>query len=275
MNRIAQNLLLGLLSGLLVWGVTRLSAPQDQSAPQPAPSPVPAPQPEPRPDPDRRRPLRPWRDEEPSLQLGPASAVAQSLGAEPLGPGGLEPQIDYPDPQWMKNIGSKRDGAGMCVFTSFEHAARWAGLEEFRGFRDWCAERYPGGGYPEKLAKLIQAYCSAKEIPSERFSLDRDVIQYEGPSPELLETALRQGLLPCCTLYYSPRYGRGRIYHMVNCAHFDGQNAAILDNNFQPLEWASREETLRRVKLDGKLWIVVLLKPGPPPLPRPARTAPN
>jgi len=181
--------------------------------------------------------------------------------AEPLGPNGLEPQIDFPDPQWMKNIGSKVDGSGMCVFTSYEMMCRWAGLEEFRGFRDWCAGKYPGGGYPEKLDRLIQAYCKEKGIKTPT------TIQYEGGSPELAQVALKQGLLPCVTLYRSPRYGRGTIYHMVNCAHLDDHNGAILDNNFQPLEWASRDETLNRVKLNGKLWAVVIVADPPPPFP--------
>ena len=78
--------------------------------------------------------------------------IAPAFAAGPAAPDGTEPQIDYPDDDWLKNVGSRLDGAGMCVFTSFEHSCRWAGLDEFRGFRDWCAQRYPGGGYPEKLA---------------------------------------------------------------------------------------------------------------------------
>jgi hypothetical protein len=185
---------------------------------------------------------------------------ATAYAAGPPAPDGTEPHVDYPDEQWMRNIGSKIDGAGMCVFTSFEHSCRWAGLEEFRGFRDWCARNYRGGGYPEKLQKLVNDYCKAKSIPQPL------VVQYEGSSPEVLESALRNGYLPCVTLYGSPRY-RGRIYHMVNCAHLDGKQGAVLDNNFQPLEWADRETTLRRMKLNGRLWVAVVLHYGPPPFP--------
>lgn len=182
------------------------------------------------------------------------------------------PQVDFPTWEWMRNVGHEKDQAGMCVFTSFEHAARWAGFEEFRGFRDWCAKTRNnpdgGGGYPEKLYALVKKYCQAKGISPAVFDPDRHLIQYEGPSPEILEAALRNGWLPCVTLYSSPRYGRGTIYHMVNCAHLDGSVGAILDNNFQPLEWASRQETLQRVKLKGSLWCAVLVRPGPPSLPR-------
>ncbi|HEV3143069.1 MAG TPA: hypothetical protein VGZ47_04205, partial [Gemmataceae bacterium] len=55
--------------------------------------------------------------------------------------------VDLPASQHIKNIGSKIDHAGMCVFTSVETAANWSGLAGWRGFRDWCAERYLGGGH--------------------------------------------------------------------------------------------------------------------------------
>lgn len=173
---------------------------------------------------------------------------------------GHEPAIDYPEDQWLKNVGSRMDGAGMCVFTSFEHSCRWAGLDDFVGFRDWCARHYPGGGYPEKLQRLLDAYCKAKGLAAPV------VIQYEGESPEVLEAAIRNGHLPCVTLYSSPRY-RGRIYHMVNCVHLDAERGAILDNNERPLEWADRATTIQRLKLQGKLWCVVVLAHGPPPFP--------
>lgn len=193
-----------------------------------------------------------------AMIIGLVAAIAR--GASPAAPDGTEPAVDYPDDQWMKNIGSRIDGAGMCVFTSFEHSCRWAGLEEFRGFRDWCAAKYRGGGWPEKLDQLVEAYCQAKGVKKPL------VVQYEGSSSEVLEAGLRNGHLPCVTLYGSPRY-RGRIYHMVNCAHLDTDRGAILDNNYQPLEWADRGTTLGRVKLDGKLWCVVVLASGPPPFP--------
>lgn len=192
--------------------------------------------------------------------MRPLLALCVLLFAGPAAPDGTEPAIDYPEDQWLKNIGSRLDGAGMCVFTSFEHSCRWAGLDEFKGFRDWCARNYPGGGYPEKLQRLIDAYCKAKGLTPPV------VIQYEGGSTEVLEAALRNGYLPCTTLYSSPRY-RGRIYHMVNCAHLDAQRGAVLDNNEQPLEWADRATTLRRMKLNGKLWCVVVLAGTPPPFP--------
>ncbi len=154
-----------------------------------------------------------------------------------------------------------------CVFTSFEFCCLWSGLDEFRGFRDWCAANYPGGGYPSKLAQLVKAYCKAKAIPPSRFDPDTHLIQYEGDDPSWVEKALKNGWLPCITLFHSPRYGGGTIYHMVCCAHMDEKWIGILDNNFQPLEWSTREEGLRRIKDKGKYWAVAVITAGPPPCP--------
>ncbi|GIW81511.1 MAG: hypothetical protein KatS3mg105_3318 [Gemmatales bacterium] len=166
----------------------------------------------------------------------------------------------------------------MCVFTSLEHAFIWSGINEFRGFRDWCAKHYPGGGYPEKVDKLVAAYCRHHKLPiveedgvrcivrpsGEKFSY----LQYEGPSLKLAEEALGNGLLVCTTLYRSPRYGPGIIYHMVNLAHLGSRNAAILDNNFQPYEWDSRARLEPRLKLAGRVWLIVVNRHGPPPPPK-------
>lgn len=246
------NLCLALIAGSLLLLVGQNPRTWTPPAPAPAVSP----------EPPKRKPLLPVREE--------GDGPADSVGAAPNAPDGTEPEIDFPDAQWMKNIGSRLDGAGMCVFTSFEHSMRWAGLEEFRGFRDWCAQKYPGGGYPEKLAKLVKAYCSAKNISREVFDPDKDMVQIDASSAqavELIEAALRQNLLPCVTLYYSPKRYGGRIYHMINCAHLDGKQGAELDNNFRPLEWSNRAECIRRMSLNNRLWAVCVNKPGPPRLP--------
>lgn len=263
MTRHVENIALAVIAGALLWLATHWQrVPSAPVAPHPAPVPEPLPPPSPEPVKPARKPRLPWRE---------AAEGEQLIGAQPNAPDGTEPEVDYPDAEWMKNIGSKLNGAGMCVFTSFEHSARWAGVEEFRGFRDWCAARYPGGGYPEKLHKLIVAYCAAKSIPREVFDPERDVVQIEAPPDKavaLIEAALRQNVLPCVTLYYSPNRYRGRIYHMINLAHLDATRGAELDNNYRPLEWSARAETIRRMTLNGRIWAVCILRPGPPPLPR-------
>jgi hypothetical protein len=179
---------------------------------------------------------------------------------------GEELACDLPAHQQFKNIGSKLDGAGMCVFTSFEMACRWHGLEPMRGFRDWCAAKYPGGGYPQKLDQLVNAYCQAKNVRPPQF------IQYEGNDPgPLLEACDRSGRMACITYGYSPRYGSGTIAHMTCCPKFGGEYAVCLDNNFigaDKYEWMTKNELVKRVKWpNGRARVVVLLAPSPPPVP--------
>ncbi len=227
-----------------------------------------------RPD-DNRKPLirRPL--------LGPKGEVVaeemtgQRSNPEPkyfenhAGPSGEDPQVDFPENEWIKNIGSKKDGAGMCVFSSFEMMMLWHGLEDFRGFRNWCAERYPGGGYPDKLEKLLDAYCKAKGIERPQ------IIQYVGDNPAFLEQALSNGWMPCVTLSHSPRYGSGSISHMVDAVHLTPSNGAIMDNNFKDYEWwPSKDKFMAAIKYrdpnNGRpvYWAVAVKAPGPPPIPK-------
>ncbi len=171
----------------------------------------------------------------------------------------------------IKNIGSKKDGAGMCVFSAIEMAALYQGHEEMRGWRNWCAANYAGGGYPEKVEKLLDAWWKkngTKPIP---------YMQYEGTDPgPLLEIIDRTRRMACITYGYSPRYGRGFIAHMVNGVHFGPRFGTVLDNNFigdNSYEWMTRDELVRRMRLSpggrlGDAWIFVWLTPGAPPPPK-------
>ncbi len=177
---------------------------------------------------------------------------------------GLEVQVDLPLGQRIKNIGSHRDGAGMCVFSSCEMSLRWQNEEAWRGWRDWCAERYPGGGYDTKVDKLIAAYAKAKQIPVPGY------LQYSGTDTSVLTAALASGRLPAVT--YAGRDGvhyRSSIAHMVNLVYFDGKKACILDNNFigeNDLVWMDASEFVSRWTSGGSGWCVVFFAP-PPPLP--------
>jgi hypothetical protein len=196
-----------------------------------------------------------------------------ALAQESLPP--IGPQVDYPASEWFPNIGHRLDGAGMCVFTSIEFSARWSNLEEFRGFRDWCANHTSanpqfrgGGGYPEKVDYLLTEYCKAKKIREPRF------YQYQGSDPAVLDKVMQRGQMACVTLFSSKRYPQPRIYHMVCCIHCDKKVMALLDNNqmkgegIPPIEVAGREETLRRIKLNGEYWAFWWDAPGPPPCPK-------
>lgn len=194
------------------------------------------------------------------LLLLPASLNSQSSIVNGRSHQGEELTVDLPGPEHMRNIGSYRDGLGMCVMSSIEMAARWAGLEEYRGLRDWCA-REGGGAFPEKVDRQLAAYAKAKGLPAPRY------VQYQGPNPEpILELCRRTGRLACVTYGRSPRY-RGTISHMVCCPHFGPRFAAILDNNFPcetSYEWMSPAEAIARMKYPGRnAWVFVWLAPTP------------
>jgi hypothetical protein len=159
----------------------------------------------------------------------------------------------------MHNTGG-RDGAGLCVFTSIEMSGRFQNEESLRGFQKYMTTK-PGGGYPDKVDKMIAAYA-----PKVHY------IQYAGRDMDLLKLALKTGRMPAVTYGYSPRY-RGPIAHMVNLAHLSEHWAAILDNNFpgeNSYEWMAPEEFYKRWiagSPDRTGWLVILLNPPPPPPP--------
>lgn len=176
---------------------------------------------------------------------------------------------DLPGTEQIRNIGSHVDGAGMCVMSSIEMAARWHGMEQMRGLRDWCANDR-GGAYPEKVTKQIAAFCKFKNIPIPPY------LQYEGPDPgPVIEAANKSGRMACITYGWSPRYGSPYIPHMTCCPKFSGKYAVCLDNNFpgeDKYEWMEKEELVRRVRhsLGGQSsgWVFVWLTSPPPPSPK-------
>lgn len=177
---------------------------------------------------------------------------------------------DLPESEHIKNIGSKVDGAGMCVMSSIEMAARWQCMDpRWRGLRDWCAKE-EGGGYPEKVTKQLRAYAKAKGLPDPT----PQYLQYEGPDPyPIVEAALKSGRMACITYGTSPRYNQGSIAHMVCCVKAgSGQYAVVLDNNFpgeNAYEWMFSTELKRRINYPRRVgWVFVWLTPPPPPSPR-------
>lgn len=210
---------------------------------------------------------------------------AVALGQRPDGGGstvagpvceGQELTVDLAPEQQIRNIGSKIDGLGMCVFSAIEMGARAQGLEAMRGWRDWCAARYPGGGFPDKVDKLLAAWFQEKHLAPIPY------YQYEGNDPAPILTLIdKTGRMACLTYGWSPRYGQ-RIAHMVCAPAFRGQKAAVLDNNFVAkrradgawdegiYEWMSREELCRRARLQmnggqGAAWVFCWLTPSAPP----------
>jgi hypothetical protein len=192
--------------------------------------------------------------------------VGASVGGKIAPDGKTEIQIDLPGSQHLKNLGGS-DGAGLCVFTSISHCARWAHVALLENFRDYMT-KYPGGGWPAKVDQYIAKIAAEKGIPVPEY------IQLEGGREQLdaLKFALKTGRMIGVTYSFSPtgRYNGRRIAHMVNLVHLDGTTACVLDNNFPgetTYEWMTVEEFIRTFTGGRAGWAVILLDAGPPPLP--------
>jgi hypothetical protein len=197
-----------------------------------------------------------------SLLLATAAAVVGGA----VHPDGTEVDCDLPIDRHQRNMGGS-DGAGLCVFTSIGMAADWCSETPLVDFRDWMRRR-PGGGYPEKVTRMIRELCKERGIAEPRY------LQLQGDDVELLAQAVRQSHLACVTYSRSPtgRYGGQRIAHMVNCVAAragSSRHWAILDNNYPgSIEWMSEDEFRASYTGLGGGWAVILLKEGPPPVPR-------
>ena len=235
--------------GLSLAGIVLLQPKPDNDCVGPnCPAPPPAPPIKP-PEPKRPAPRKPW-----------GLSIQATVGGR-LAPNGEPIQIDLPGEQHLRNKGGS-DGAGLCVFTSIDHAARWHGEDSLVGFRDWMT-KHPGGSWPEKTDKMIQKICQ------ERGKTAPPYLNVSGADIDLIEKALAAGHLVANTYAISPtgRYGGARIAHMVNTVHAKNGQFGVLDNNHpgaDRIEWMSREEYQRT----EPNWVVILLRHGPPPPPR-------
>lgn len=296
MRKILDGLIvLGLLVSLIVAGcrvlpdlLPRLTSPS-QPTPAPAPTPI-----------IPRKPWLPWR-EVPSglieivkedLPFGSwslryerpmtaerwnsgdfdwARSPAEAKVGGSVSPDGQEEiQCDLPGGLHMRNTGGigprgPGSGAGLCVFTSIEHSAIHQNVPELLGFQKWMTTR-PGGGYPEKVDKMISAFCKEKGVPVPRY------LQVEGGDMEILKLACKTGRMPGVTYCWSPtgRYGGSKIAHMVNTPHASDEWVCVLDNNYpgeDRYEWMSWSEFRKTFMGNGGGWAVILLSPGPPPVP--------
>lgn len=205
------------------------------------------------------------------IGFGPSSIGGKSYQGEEI-------TVDLPLERMITNIGSKVDGAGMCVTTSIEQAGDYQRVPAIKGFRDWCA-KFPGGGYPEKVEQQIKQYFTEKQTPEPGY------LQYTGPDPEaLLDLIDKTGRTACVAYGYSPRYG-GPINHMVYLAKASGKYAAVVDNNVfggvksdesSRYEWMTREELISRMKTQSDrfrrpvkcdAWVFTWLSSPPSPTP--------
>ena len=268
-----KHLPLIVLAALLLlsagWAAWDAAATPPPAKPQPAPAPNnPAPQPPPPltpypsppcpgPGPCPRKPSpSPWPH-----RGAPVGAVVID------GPthAGQDVQADLPVGQRIHNIGSHVDGAGMCVMSSIEMAALYAGLEQMRGLRDWCANQ-PGGASPPKVDRQIPAYCAARGVPVPPY------VQYTGPADlAALRQVLAGNRIACVTYdgHDGVRY-RGPIAHMVCCVGAL-QQVAILDNNDVgdgELLWMDAERDFAPRWGGRDVWLFAWLAPGAVPAPK-------
>lgn len=213
------------------------------------------------------------------------AAVGQAAGFGPSWVGGPEHKgervaANCPVEYMAANVGSKIDGAGMCVDTSVETQAKYLGLDDMRGFRDHFAAAEGGGNTPSGLVRQLKAWAARKGIQEPKY------LQYTGPDPvPLLDLCGKTGR-GCAVAYgYSPRYGRA-INHMVFCPHPWGDRfGAVADNNVfgglaadesKRFEWMGRDELANRMKTQADrngravrsdAWVFTFLEPPPPPSP--------
>lgn len=194
------------------------------------------------------------------------------LGTGPggcVGPAGQEVQLDLPLACRRKNtVGT--DGSGLCVFASGGMAAWWCSEVALQDVQKYM-ERYPGGGYPEKVDRVF-----AKKAPNVKY------VQHTAGDMEFVYAVVRSGRFICNTYAgRDMRYGWGvDIAHMVCTAHYDPPGAAVrwlavLDCNFPDrLIWLTEAEYAKRWKAMGGGWAYALLAAGAAPVPRNLQPAP-
>lgn len=188
-------------------------------------------------------------------------AIGESRVGGDLSPDGHELHLDLPKSLHLKNRGGS-DKAGLCVFCSAQHSFNWAHIEHMEHIFEYMWDK-PGGGWPEKLTKVIEDMSrkASKPVPPH--------YHYKGKDQEFLRKAIEAGIMPGITYFHSPtgRYS-GRILHMVTLVHLDDRWAGVLDNNYPgEIEWIDAR-TFQNVWTDGNNgWAFVVLSPGPPPPP--------
>lgn len=182
-----------------------------------------------------------------------------------VSPDGTEEiQIDVPVELRVKNCGGS-DGSGLCVFTSIMHDARFQNVIPLFYFQNYM-KKHPGGGYPEKVDRMIASYLQEQGLPKDSVLYIQDTTG----NAELLKEALKSGRPVGITYDGNDCHYSHSIAHMVTLVHFTDNWAAILDNNFigqNQIVWMRPQELIKRWKGNSGGWSVILLDAGAPPVP--------
>jgi hypothetical protein len=242
-------------AGLAAWDY--LDQPCDTCPVTPIPVPV-----VPKPKPPEPKPKKPDCPNCPKFSALPALGVEQiQVGGPELD--GVSVSCDLPDERHLKNVGGS-DGAGLCVFASATMAADFHGRKEMLDFFQWMRKK-PGGGYPEKFAKMVKEYCAEKGIAEPEF------VQITNGDVDFLEAASDARIMLGFT--YGGADGvfyRSEVAHMCCLLYFSRKThrAAILDNNNPgKILWMSDEELVKRWKAMQGGWALAWMAPPPPPIP--------
>lgn len=192
------------------------------------------------------------------VAMMPVSGVAQPP-ADPR-----EPMVDLITLGYVpRNVGSRINGAGCCVFASQTASFVSQYRDEMSDYMKWVAANLPGGGYPSRVTEYMEAYCRAKniQVPDYTQIVGDDAIA-------AISEALEDGRSPAVTYSGDPTFYGGPVPHMVNCVYLDQSFAGIVDNN-RPgqVEWMSRDTFIKRHRHFDRGWAIVYH--GKPQLPRP------
>lgn len=195
------------------------------------------------------------------------ASIGASVGGDKSPDGKCTARCDLADKYHHRNT-SGIDFAGLCVFTSLQHAGIWQDDPLFEKMHEFM-ESHMGGGWPQKVdAMLLEA--------SKKYGLEiPPYMQVQSNDLEVLKLAIKCGYMPCVTYYVSPtgRYGGRRIAHMVNIimAPEPGSNEGwfcVLDNNYiggQNYEWMTQAEFIKTYTGGSTGWSVILLTLPTPP----------
>lgn len=279
------SVLFGLL-GLVITSLAVLMSPAHGNggdvAPVPAPIVVPAPPPAPpvepaKPSKPKRPVILPWNAGDPfqGVSQRPPNAVLGGLTS----PDGKETiMLDLQPHLRLKNTGGMGPrgpgtGAGLCVFTSINHAAF---VQNVRCLQDLQKRmtREPGGGYPQKVDQYLGKFCP--ELSGKYSQLAS--LKATPDDMALLRDVLESGRLPCITYdgTLDPHYNYQHIEHMLNLVHLSPNWAAVLDNNFigdKDIVWMTPAGLAWMLTAAHTRpgWVCVLHAPGRLPIPRNAK----